>query len=63
MKKVLIIDPDVPQEDKPEGLAVYKAITTGECNVCPYLKRCENDGSFKFPSDAACMKILNMIKN
>lgn len=59
MKKVLIIDVSVPQEDRAEGVAVYKAVTTGKCRVCPHLRWCEDDASFKIPSDAACMRILN----
>lgn len=58
MKKILIIDPTVPQEDRAEGLAVYNALITGKCDTCKYLKCCSEDGDFKFPADAACMEIL-----
>jgi MoaA/NifB/PqqE/SkfB family radical SAM enzyme len=63
MKKILIIDADVPQKDIAEGRAVYEAVMTGKCDVCPYLKQCEGDGNFRFPQDAACMRILNESRN
>lgn len=63
MKHIIIIEPDVPEDKRVEGLAVCKALYTGKCNICPYLKLCEK--GFKndeFPRDAACMKILNDLK-
>lgn len=59
MRKILIFDQSVPQNKRAEGLAVYKAVMTGKCDICPYLKQCEKGEDFEFPKDAACMKILN----
>ncbi len=60
MKHVIIIDKDVPKEHISEGMAVLQALHTGKCDICTYLKQCEiGFEDTKFPSDAACMKILN----
>ena len=64
MKHVLVIDESVPNDKRTEALAVYKAVMTGRCDVCSYLKQCEAGfESEEFPKDAACMQILRESRN
>ena len=59
MQDVLIFDRTYSREKQAEGLGIYKAIGTGECNKCPYLNQCQYDRNFKFPKDAACTQFKN----
>lgn len=59
MKVTAIMDDSIPKEKVKEAMAIQTAVLTGACNTCFYLPQCESDSSFKFPADAACMRILN----
>ncbi len=51
----VIFDKPYSKEKIAEGLAVQRAVISGVCNMCKYLRQCENDDTFKFPKDAPCM--------
>lgn len=61
MKNIVVFDRPYSKEKIQEGIAVQKAVITGECNKCTYLKQCESDKSFEFPKDSACMKTMGNI--
>ena len=44
------------REKQMEGLAIGRAIVSGECFKCPYYKRCSADETFCPPADSWCMK-------
>lgn len=61
MTNATIFDRPYPADKQAEGMAVQWAVVSGACDKCKYLKRCENDAAFVFPSAADCMVRKNKI--
>ena len=57
MKHVLIMPRRQGRDKAMEGMAIYLAVTSGECERCPHLALCRSDDGFVFPSEAYCMKM------
>ena len=57
MKHVLIMPRRQGIGKAMEGMAIYLAVTSGECERCPHLALCRSDDGFVFPSEAYCMKM------
>lgn len=57
MKHVLIMPRKQGRDSATEGMAVYLAMTSGECDRCPHQAACRSNCLFVFPSDAYCMKL------
>lgn len=53
---VLFLPDGLNMEKQAEGCAINWAVYSGACKRCGHLKRCENDRSFTFPTEAPCMK-------
>lgn len=53
---ITVFDMAYPEEKQAEGLAISEAVATGKCNECGFLKQCESDRFFEFPSSAYCQK-------
>lgn len=58
-KIITMVNPSISEKNIDLALLVQKAILTGKCNECKYLKECESNRDFKFPSDVRC--IINEI--
>ena len=51
---ITIFDRTYPPEKQAEGLAVSRAIVTGQCLQCGFLQKCSTDETFEFPVFAWC---------
>lgn len=56
MKHIVVMPQGLSRSKICEGLAIHRAVVSGECDRCAYLPDCSSDNSFKMPADAYCMK-------
>ena len=61
MVNVTMFDRPYPTEKQAEGIAVFSAVMSGECNKCLSLAECSTNDHFRFPEDAFCMKRKDVI--
>lgn len=61
--EAVIFDKPYSPEKIREGIGVNRAFAAGDCDRCQHLAQCENDRSFKFPQDAACVKYTAALRN
>lgn len=55
MSGITILDKEYDREKSAEALGIGQSALNGECDICPAIAVCSSSGSFKFPTDAACM--------
>lgn len=58
---VVVFDKGYPEDKVREAIGVNHAFAAGDCDKCPYLKECESTPGFRFPDDAACMKVARSL--
>lgn len=55
MSHITIFDKEYDREKSAEALGIGASAISGECDTCPSVAVCSSNGSFVFPTDAACM--------